>query len=90
MPLKSAHVSVTTSATLLAAGTDGAPGYPISVVVLNTGSTSVELGGADVTASTGYELGAGLSLSIDLVHGDDLYGIVSTTTCVVDVLKTRS
>jgi hypothetical protein len=85
MSVSAARVSVTTTATSLAAG-DSADG--LSVAVHNPGSVAVYVGGSTVTTATGFELGPQQTLSIDLDPprgpvagewgaGEALYGIVA-------------
>jgi len=88
MAVTSAQVTVTTSAVALsAAETDSRGGE--SVAVKNTdASNAVYLGGSSsVTTGTGYKLGAGEVLSVDLDMGESLYAI-SAGSVVVSVLRT--
>jgi len=90
MPIIGAQVTVgSTTAALIVSGVDMSLNAR-GAIVLNTGTTSVYLGGSGVTATTGYNLGSGLSLAIDLTAGDDLYGIRSATSEAVSVLKKQS
>ena len=92
MPFTGAQVAVGTSATsVLAPSTlGGAPGSsikgPKSSVITNQGSASVFLGGSTVTTGNGYELKAGLSITVDISGGDTLYGVCASGTVRVDVL----
>lgn len=56
-------------------------------------TNSVFLGGSTVTASggsAGYELKAGVSITVALLLGDDLYAMASTNGTRVDVLSGRN
>lgn len=88
MAVTSAQVTVTTSAVALSsAETDSRGGE--SVAVKNTDATNaVYVGGTSgVTTSTGYKLGAGEVLALDLDMGESLYAI-SAGSVVVAVLRT--
>ena len=64
-------------------------GYPRSVIIQNSGSNPVFVGGAGVTTSNGISVAASASLGpIDLGESDTLYGISTTGTNVVKVLQT--
>jgi hypothetical protein len=83
-----AAVSVTTSATRLdtAGGASGPAGSAIAVY--NNGASTVYLGGASVTTSSGFPLAAGASFAVDLKeNGDVLYGIVASGTVEVRTLE---
>jgi hypothetical protein len=97
MSVSASRVTVTDAATILASG-DSADG--LSVAVHNPGATTVFIGGADVTASNGFELGAEQTIAIDLAPprgpvsgewgaGESLYGVVASGTQEVQVLKTK-
>lgn len=58
-----------------------------SLVLTNTGSVDLFLGGSDVTsASFGYKLAAGKEMSLDLGRGDELFAAVATGTSTVRIL----
>lgn len=83
MALSAERVTVAATATALS---DGTPGRVI--VSVPTGATaSVILGGSDVTATTGFELVAGATLTVYVDSGEVLYGIVATGTEVAHVLS---
>jgi hypothetical protein len=81
------QVTVTTSATAIiaAAGAYGS-GYDVYTITNQDASQSVFLGNSGVTTA-GYELQAGKTANFRISRGDALYGIVSSGTARVDVLK---
>ena len=84
--MQAAKVTVSTSATLLAAK-GGDVGYPQAVLVSNpTGGATVFLGGSTVNTTQGFPLLAGAAVSVD-ASGEELYGIVAASTQDVNVLK---
>ena len=67
-----ARVIVTDVATLVVASDKQA------VVIRNLGTASIDLGGSGVTSGTGYPLGPGESVSIDLIGSPGaVYGIAA-------------
>lgn len=58
-----------------------------AVTLRNKGFASVFLGGSGVTATTGFELAVGESLTSQLNQGERLYGIAAAATQRVDVLE---
>lgn len=89
MAIIGSTVSVTTSAgVVLAAPSPTKNGLGISVLVANTGSAPVYLGGdATVTTSTGFPLNAGSQVSVSMWPGEALYGIVASGTVTVNLLS---
>lgn len=86
MAVSAAVVSVGTSATLLTTTeTDQLPRF--TVALYNAGAATVYVGAAGVTTSTGFPLAAAGTLSLDLDRGEVLYGIVTASTCSVNVLS---
>jgi hypothetical protein len=87
MALTHGLVSIGTTATLLSALAAGRDGQ--TVLVQNpSGGASVYLGGSDVTTNSyGYVLVGGADLSIDLLFGESLYGVVASSTQTVRVLR---
>lgn len=82
MSVQADQVTVGTSATsVIAAGVAG-----LRAVVRNAGSTSVFLGPAGVTTTTGYELAAGDSVEVPVNGGGEVFGVVATGTEPVHVL----
>lgn len=78
-------------AVLIADGSTASMGDKIPVIVYNTGTDEVYLGGSDVTKDTGIPLTSGNTFSYDLGPADKLYGICNTgETCTVRVMKGRS
>ena len=87
MAVVGARVSVATTATRLDTSTAGGMGSS-SLLVKNKGANSIYLGGSGVTTATGYELGTGDSISVDLKASDaGLYGIVAAATETAHVLQ---
>jgi hypothetical protein len=80
MPISSAQVTVTTSATLLVAADALA-----EQVNLHSSSGTIYLGGADVTSSTGYRMDNGDKVVLQN-HESPIYGIVSSGTALMSVL----
>lgn len=85
MSTSNASLSVATTATRLddAVNTRATSG----LLVTNTGASTVYLGGAAVTTTTGTPLAAGGSASFDLRSGDVLYGVVAAGTNTVMTLQ---
>ncbi|HYC32122.1 MAG TPA: hypothetical protein VEB59_07500 [Gemmatimonadales bacterium] len=71
---------------MAAVNIDADPAVPVTagsgtrqqVAVHNAGPATVYLGGADVTAATGYPLAAGEHLGAELGEAQTLYGICDT------------
>lgn len=84
--LRSSAVSVTTSATPL-------PTTPLefrrALVIHNSGSSTVFLGGSIVTAATGLPLLAGEKISFDIQNNQnvEVFAIVSTGTVEVRIME---
>jgi hypothetical protein len=88
MAVTSARVTVSTVAVALnTLETDVVAGSRL-VVKNQDAANSVDLGDSSVTAGTGFELKAGLSVQIDMPKGEQLYAIRSNAADVrVDVLR---
>lgn len=87
MAVTHANVSVTTSATKLTSDVSGRDGQTISVQN-PTGGANVFIGGTGVTTSSyGFILAAATSFSIELQDGEEIYGIVASSTQTVNVLR---
>ena len=81
------RVSVGTTATQLTSDADGRDGQTISIQVPASGAT-VFLGGAGVTtASYGYELLGGTSFAVELQQGEQVFGVVASSTQTVNVFR---
>lgn len=80
-------VSVGVNATIISNASDDRGGH--SVLVQNPSvSTTVYIGGAGVTtASYGVALAGGADISIDLLQGEVLFGVVTSSTQNVNVLR---
>jgi hypothetical protein len=90
MAVRTAQVTVTTSATALQSAADSADSTPgNSVSLYNTGATDAYVGGSGVTSSTGFLLKAGAVLSFDLGSADVPYGITASGTTTVHVLSVK-
>lgn len=87
MAVAGSRVTVTTTATALSgADSDGVYGH--SVLVKNTdAAVSVHLGGSDVTASTGFTLGPGEAVSLEITDRETVYGRTSSGSAVCHVLS---
>jgi hypothetical protein len=72
----SGQVAIGTTPTLIAV-----PGSSSSMVVTNTGSAAVFLGGANVTTTTGLSVGNGATVAIPVAGGQQasLYGVAAAT-----------
>lgn len=79
-----AQRTVTTTATQLSLNTNSQ-----LLLVNQSATTSVYLGAANVTTTTGVELKGGATLSLQLATGEVLYGITSTGTARVDTLENQ-
>lgn len=91
MSVVASRPSVTTSATKIAENTSGdsTDVSTLSFVLKNlTASASIYVGPSGVTTSNGFEWAVSDGpLSIDLEPGEELYGIVASTSQTVHVLK---
>jgi hypothetical protein len=86
MGVRHERVSITTSPTQVSSDFAGRRGQTVSIQ--NPGSSTVYLGGSDVTSSSyGFELGAGITFSIDLFDQETLYGVVASGTQTVNVIR---
>ena len=84
MTLISSQVTVTTSPTLLIAGDTN----PILVHLhLHDNTDNVYIGNASVTTSTGLRLPKLDSFEIQLMPGNSLYAIITTSTATVSCIK---
>jgi hypothetical protein len=75
------QVSVTSAATQIVAGN----GQREGVIITNTGTVTVYLGGQAVTASTGHALLAGTAIT--LTCASPVYGITASTSSTVTFLE---
>jgi hypothetical protein len=80
-------VSIGTTATTISSAVSDRDGH--SVLVQNPSEdTIVYIGGAGVTTSSyGVALAGGADISIDLLQGEVLYGVVASSTQNVNVLR---
>jgi hypothetical protein len=83
MGILSSAVTVAATATLLAK----ADGDGDNIVVTNVGTEIVYVGAAAVATTDGFPLASGGALAFRLAAGESAYGIVSTGTEPVRVLK---
>ena len=81
-------VTVGATATVISTAASDRDGH--SVLIQNpTGGVTVYIGGAGVTTSSyGVALAAGSDISMDLLQNEIVYGIVTTGTQAVNVLRT--
>lgn len=91
---ETAQIAVPVGATpVMLNATDSGDRLPGNTLVLfNTGTVTVGLGGSDVSSTNMWRaLVAGAYLSIDLAEGELLYGLVPSggTAGAVDVLRVR-
>jgi hypothetical protein len=82
-------VTVTTTAQLIADGTNYTNYDPLPVLLRNDSGTTIYVGGAGVTTATGYAILTGTSLPLEIAHGDQLYAIAASSLAL-QVLKQRS
>lgn len=88
MTIASKVVSVGTTATQInTAPRDATAGQTLLARIPTDAAVSVFLGGTGVTTSTGVEVKAGESLTVELNRSEELYGIVSSGTVDVEVLE---
>lgn len=87
MAVQHAQVTVGVAATALNVGAKADNMVGKSIVARNRGTASVFLGDATVTTGTGFELGVGESVTLDLADGEVVYGIAAANQRV-DVLRT--
>lgn len=82
-------VTVTTSATAIVPNSliSAANGGTTFEVYNADGSAAVNLGGSGVTTANGIPLGAGASKVMFLAPGQELYGIASSGTIEVRVMR---
>ena len=80
MPISSAQITVTTSATLLVAADAQA-----EQVNFHSSSGTIYLGDSNVTASTGYRMDNGDKIVLQN-HENAIYGICSTGSATMSVL----
>lgn len=85
MAIKGRRVTVGTAPTQINGATTDAIGGS-GGQARNRGTVSVFLGGVDVTVAQGYELEPGDVVAFNLDHGENIYGIVASGTCLVHVL----
>lgn len=87
--MKSVAVSVSATATVLLDGANTSIPQRRSGTVVNTSSTTVYLGGSDVTTANGTPCDTALipSFGFDLEPGEKLYGIVASGTQEVRILR---
>ena len=80
-------VSVGATATIISNAANDRDGH--SVLVQNpSASVTVYIGGAGVTTTSyGVALAGGADISIDLLQGEVLYGVVASSTQNVNVLR---
>lgn len=80
--MKSVAVTVATTATLIVAADD----QNRWIYIHNAGGAKIYVGNADVTTSTGYHIGNGESQQIFIPSKETLYGVVASSTNVINVM----
>lgn len=80
MSIKSIAVTVGTSATSIFRGLNGTGDAPQGVSILNNGAVTLYIGGPDVTAVNGTPIPVGESKSVDLISGEEVFGIAASPT----------
>jgi hypothetical protein len=68
---------VTVSTTAAALNTDSDTRGGTTLVIKNTSANAADLGPSTVTASTGFDLAAGATLTVELGPGEQLFAIRS-------------
>lgn len=64
--------------------------YGVSLLVFNTGTGVVELGGGDISATNSFRgLTAGATAGVDLSEGEAFYARVDTVAGSVDILRVK-
>ena len=56
------------------------------IYIHNSGGQKIYLGGSSVSTSTGFHLGNGEALDLELPIGESLYGVVAESTNIINVL----
>lgn len=77
MAIRSTRVTVGTTATRLSSSPNDNRA-DASVTVQAPDGATLYVGGADVTAATGFPVAAGTTISGELQHGEDLYGVLAS------------
>jgi len=91
VPIRSTAVSVSTVATLITSEGGAATAQsPVGVYLANVGSSTVYIGGDDVTTSNGYPVAGTSTATFYMFPKDDLYGISASGSINVRVLKQRA
>ena len=75
MAVSAQRITVSTTAVALNTDTDSVGGT--TLVVKNTSANAADLGPSTVTATTGFDLAAGASVTVELGLGEQLYAIRS-------------
>jgi hypothetical protein len=90
MAVTTSRVTVGTTATKLAdaKGTDRATGAHVLLVMVGTGPIQID-GANTVSTSTSatWDKTVLSALAFDLQEGEELWGIIGSSTCRVDVIK---
>ena len=89
MPIATSSTTATTTAALLVDAQGASAQAPRYIKIANVGSTTVYVGGSDVTTSNGYPISGTSSDSFTQLAADHLY-IIATTNAAVRVFKTLS
>ncbi len=62
----------------------------VTAIIRNSGPTTIFIGGATVSATTGFEVPTGGIIDVELIAGDLLYGITAAGTQEVQTVKLMS
>lgn len=90
MALLTDQKTVTTTAQLLVSNTRGSENNPIPVAIKNLSAESVYIGELGVTVADGFPIAENETVTLDLVSGDDIYGLTNANTADVRIIRTRS
>lgn len=75
MAVSAQRITVSTAAVALNTDTDTVGGT--TLVIKNTSANAADLGPSTVTATTGFDLAAGATVTVELGLGEQLYAIRS-------------
>ncbi len=80
--MKSVAITVATTATLIVAADD----KPRTIYIHNGGGAKIYVGSTDVSTGNGFHIGNGESQDIFIPTNEKLYGVVASSTNVINVL----
>lgn len=85
--MRAVRVSVTATRSRIDDDADFGLFQNASLLIRNIGSTSAFIGGADVTASDGFEIEAGAMISVDLAARTAIYAVTSSGSTTLQLLQ---